>query len=239
MRALQKKKAIVMISPIKERLFTNLIDKATEDNMIKKLPVLCLLGLPFYAWSATEGMDLPLTQAIASEGALYAITLDALKENKLYKVTCSLTNPDNVETKFMIESRLLPSTHYAYVQLNNQPLENNMGSLQQGENQLSFQLLIGKADIEKYNRVALTALTDSLFQVNQCVASEVTPSKAVRSTEATTSDGGFFFAFNDTSNPVTIAVGNFFPTEYVIKPHDSRTVWVSSDNQNIHIKKIN
>ncbi|MDP1601893.1 MAG: hypothetical protein Q8M03_01340 [Legionella sp.] len=204
--------------------------------MIKKLSVVCLLSLPFYAYSAVEGMDLPLVQNVAPQNTSYAVPLDGLKENSLYQVTCSLTNTDTMEAKFMVEPRLLASSHYGNVQLNNLPFENNMGALQQGENQLSFQLLVEKTDREKYNRFVLTPLTDAPLQVNQCVASEITPSKT-RNTEAIRSDGGFFFAFNDTDNPVTIAVGNIWPTQYVIKPHDYRTVWVSSDNQDIRIKK--
>lgn len=50
--------------------------------------------------------------------------------------------------------------------------------------------------------------------------------------------GGFFFAYNDTDRSVTIGVGNFFPSEYTIDPHSYRTVFVSTDNQNIHIKSI-
>ena len=50
---------------------------------------------------------------------------------------------------------------------------------------------------------------------------------------------GSFIAYNDTDHTVTIRVGNFIPTEYKISPHSSELIFVSTDNQNIHISKIN
>lgn len=51
---------------------------------------------------------------------------------------------------------------------------------------------------------------------------------------------GTFTAYNDTDKEVTIEVGDFFSSwyRYTIGPHDSKRVWVSTDNQNIHIKSI-
>lgn len=50
---------------------------------------------------------------------------------------------------------------------------------------------------------------------------------------------GFNF-YNDTDQEVEIGVGNFFPKHFkqVIGPHSSQFVSVSSDNQEIHIYKI-
>jgi len=53
-----------------------------------------------------------------------------------------------------------------------------------------------------------------------------------------TAKSGAFFAYNDTDRVVTIGVGDFFPTTYVINPHSSQLVIVSTDNQAIHIKKV-
>lgn len=49
---------------------------------------------------------------------------------------------------------------------------------------------------------------------------------------------GIFFAYNETDKTVTIAVGDFFPSQYVVEPHSYRTIFVSTNNQNISIKKI-
>ncbi|MHB1946688.1 MAG: hypothetical protein ACYCQI_01065 [Gammaproteobacteria bacterium] len=46
---------------------------------------------------------------------------------------------------------------------------------------------------------------------------------------------GYFTAYNRTDREVTIAVGNWFPTEYTIGPRNSRNIAVSTDNQNIQI----
>lgn len=51
-------------------------------------------------------------------------------------------------------------------------------------------------------------------------------------------NSGLFFVSNDTDHTVTIGVGNFFPTKYTISPHNSTSVYVSSDNQNIHIYSV-
>ncbi|HLD16745.1 MAG TPA: hypothetical protein VJB02_03420 [Coxiellaceae bacterium] len=50
---------------------------------------------------------------------------------------------------------------------------------------------------------------------------------------------GDFIIYNDTNRVVTISVGNFFPTPYTIRPHGSRYVTVSTNNQNIHIETVN
>lgn len=49
---------------------------------------------------------------------------------------------------------------------------------------------------------------------------------------------GYFTAYNKTNKDVTIAVGNWFPTEYTIRAGDSRSIAVSTDNQDIHILGI-
>lgn len=48
----------------------------------------------------------------------------------------------------------------------------------------------------------------------------------------------YFRAINDTEKTVTISVGNFFPTKYTIQPKSSKVIFVSSDNQNIHIVEV-
>lgn len=55
---------------------------------------------------------------------------------------------------------------------------------------------------------------------------------------AKTKAGGWFQAFNDTDRAITITVGNYFPTSYTIDAHSSHIIWVTTDNQNIHIKQI-
>ena len=55
---------------------------------------------------------------------------------------------------------------------------------------------------------------------------------------ATTTLTGSFFAYNDTDHTVTIKVGNFIPTSYKITPHGSELIFVSTNNQNIHISEV-
>jgi hypothetical protein len=47
-----------------------------------------------------------------------------------------------------------------------------------------------------------------------------------------------FIASNDTDRAVTIRVGTFYPQSYTIGAHSYRTVWVSTNNQNIRISSI-
>lgn len=49
---------------------------------------------------------------------------------------------------------------------------------------------------------------------------------------------GYFYAYNDTKHTITLEVGNFFPIPYTIGPNSYQTIFVSTNNQNIHIKKI-
>lgn len=207
--------------------------------MIKKiLPSLFLSVLPLCTFAAGNEafLDLDLTEQFGSQNRSYAVSLDSLKENILYKLTCNLNNTENHDEKIMFEPRLLASSSYGNVQLNYKPLSSNSGYLKKGANLLSFQLLVGKADIDRYNRFVLTSFSDASIQVSQCKALELSPTST---SENLNSDGGFFYAYNDTDNPVTIAVGNLWLTEYDIQPHDWRMVFVSTNNQNIRIKPTN
>ena len=49
---------------------------------------------------------------------------------------------------------------------------------------------------------------------------------------------GYFNAINDTDKQITISVGNFIPTEYVLPPHGSKFIMTSTDNQNVHIVAV-
>ena len=170
----------------------------------------------------------------------YLITLEPLQKNTLYQLTCKINNPGNINSKLVFEPRLLSSSRYTNVQLNGKALASNTGYLQSGKNILSFLMVNEKDDTERYNRFILNSNSYPPIQVTQCAAQKISPNdkSQTKNSVSTQLNSGYFFAFNDTDRPVTIAVGNFLPIEYNIAPHDWLTVFVSSDNQNIHIKQI-
>lgn len=208
--------------------------------MITKLPAYLLSLLPVFAFASVSShlIDLPVIENIAAEKIAYEVSLDTLQTNILYTLSCSVVNIEGSDNQLLLEPHLLASSPYGNAQLNDQTMENNRGTLQLGENHLSFQVLIGKDDLEKYNRFTLTSLSEKAVQINHCVAAEFIPGSKKLNSKAMASSSGFFQAFNDTDHTVTIGVGNIFPTEYKIPPHDWKAVIVSTDNQNIHIKNI-
>lgn len=62
-------------------------------------------------------------------------------------------------------------------------------------------------------------------------------STSVFAANETKSNSGYFSFKNDTNKKITIHVGNWIPTEYNIAPHSSKTIAVSTDNQNIRLSK--
>lgn len=165
------------------------------------------------------------------------MSLASLEEKKFYEVFCSIDNNDNSEVGIIFEPRLLPSAHYGDVQLNQKGLLTNDGYLQQGENQLFFHLVVDKKDTTAYNQFSLRLKSEASVHFNTCYAKEISSPKSQKtSNKAKQSLGSLFFAYNDTHRPVLIAVGDFWPTEYYIEPYNWRAVFVSTDNQDIHIK---
>lgn len=206
--------------------------------MEKKWPALLLAVMPLYAY-AKNSIELPLAITSESQKIAYNVSLDTLQINVLYKITCRINKFEHVNVKLLFEPRLLASSSYGNVELNGHPLPGNTSYLQTGQNQLTFRVLIEKEDTEKYNRFVLSNALETPYEVEQCLAYQQSPtSDALKTNMAANSDGGYFFAYNDTDRLVTIAVGNFWPTAYEIKPHDWKIVFVSTDNQNIHIKQI-
>ncbi len=65
-----------------------------------------------------------------------------------------------------------------------------------------------------------------------------TTTVAVHAETVTNANSGFFIASNSTNHTVTIKVGNLMPTRYTISPHSSKTIIVSTNNQNIEISDI-
>jgi hypothetical protein len=209
--------------------------------------LLLLLPLHGYGEAKQQFLDLPITDNSDSKRVTYNVPLDRLKVNNLYKLTCSIANTENSEIGMIFEPRLLASSPYGNVALNDKLLTSNTGNLQQGKNTFSFRIMVGTEDKEKYNRFNLTSLSGTPIQITECIAHEDPPpatvnavaSKAIPSAAASSIGGGsFFVATNATDHLVTIAVGNLFPKEYQIDPHSWKTVFVSTDNQNIEIRMI-
>lgn len=209
----------------------------------KKLSTLILSLLPIYSHASIshDAMDLPLIEKYSDQKTEYAVSLSALKANVLYNLSCKVSNPEGRDTKIMVEPHLLASSTYSNVKLNNQPMESNTGTLQPGANQVTFSVLVGKGDAEHYNSFYLSNLSDTSLQVAQCTATESTPKINAQNASASSmsdSDRGYFYVTNETSKTVSIAVGNYFPTPYTIGPNTWKTIWVSSCNQDMYIKKI-
>ena len=201
---------------------------------------LAILPLSIHAIAREKTMELPLTENKALEKTTtYDVHLDLLNVNILYKITCNINNDRNPNAKLLFAPRLLASSAYGNVELNAQPLPNNSNFLRLGENILSFDVFIGQEDIENYNRVSLSNMTEASFQVDRCTAVDISAeSDDLKKDPIANLNGGYFFAYNNTDYLVTIGVGDFFPTKYVIEPHDRRFVFVSTNNQNIHIDDI-
>lgn len=167
--------------------------------------------------------------------------MENLEVNTPYKVTCTIQNNDDPNATLLFEPRLLPASTYGNVKLNNHPLPGNSDALQYGNNQLSFQMAITEPDSEKYNQFSLSSTMDAPFHIDSCIARvEPTSQNSAKATQAVSanSDWGFFYAYNNTEHVVTMGVGNFFPTPYVIQPNSWRFVTVSTNNQDIRITNI-
>lgn len=217
--------------------------------MNKKSTILLLLALPVYAIAADQpkAIDLPLTENVEQQKTTYNASLEKLPTDSLYQISCSINNNENNSPKVLLETRLLPTSQYGEVELNGKAMPNNSDTLQNGNNLLTFKLLIGKSYPSKYNAFILTNFAAAPFRIGQCSATEILPPKsaetnnkqATRALKATPgSSGGWFTVYNETDYIVSIAVGNFIPTPYTISPHNSKWVSVSTDNQDIHIKYI-
>jgi hypothetical protein len=208
----------------------------------------CLLSLLLVTPISTFAAASTLTVTAKSDaGTHYAVSLDSLMENTPYVITCDLASPESNDTPLLIEPHLLSGTNYQAVTLNGQEIKNNEGALRLGKNTLTFGLLSGKQDLSHYNRFDLSTSYELPIQITSCTAEALVQHKnngkttAVDIAKASTAlSGGFFIAYNDTNALVTLGVGNFFPDSYLytIYPHNSRTIYVSSDNQNIHIKEV-
>lgn len=217
--------------------FTNL----RVPHMRKKLSILFLIFFPFCVDAAVEpaSIELPVTQDQQLQQLTFKAPLDILHLNVVYRVTCTVNNLSDSSIRLLFEPRLLSSNRYGDVMLNEKPIQGNSDYLQTGVNQLRFQILMTQQDSEQYNRFVLSSAPEAVYRVEACRASAVlsggqdkSPSKISRSA------GGFFFAINETDHRVTIGVGNFWPTLYVLEPHNQKVVWVSTDNQDIRIKQI-
>ncbi|GGI88297.1 hypothetical protein GCM10007966_16320 [Legionella impletisoli] len=169
----------------------------------------------------------------------YQVSLDNLQVNVPYTISCHVITTDDSSARLLLEPHLLASSAYGNVMLNNQSLPSNSDYLRRGDNELTFRVLVGKEDFEKYNSFKLSNPLNTSYQVSQCVAKEESPKPQVlQENRPSNINGGFFFAYNETDYKVTIGIGNFFPENYKIEPHSWRTIWVSTDNQDIRIKRI-
>lgn len=177
----------------------------------------------------------------SSEQVSHQLNLDNLKINVLYKITCDIKNT-NENAKILFEPHLLATTNYGDIKLNEQTFSNNSGNLKPNNNEFSFRMLINKEDINQYNKFTLSSNSATPIQINQCRAIESLPTDnqlKLNKTMATAAlSGDFFFAFNDTDHLIHISVGTFFPVSYRIEPNDYRVIFVSTDNQNIRITKV-
>jgi hypothetical protein len=200
--------------------------------------LLLLLSMGVYASPKKTPIELTVIQG-ESQQSHFEMPLDRLQVNVLYQITCDIVTAEKSGIKILFEPRLLASSSYGNVELNEVPIPNNSDNLKFGKNRLTFRLLISKKDVENYNRFALNSSSELPFQIPTCTArEEIPPVTRVKSILTSNADGGYFFAINNTDRAVVVGVGNFFPTEYVINPHDWRAVFVSTDNQNIHIQRI-
>ena len=178
------------------------------------------------------------SESIHPQPLSYHFSLKQLKTNRPYKVTCTLYNNDDTDTHLLFEPHLLVSTHYGNIMLNKQLLSNHIGVVHRGENTFTFFLLVTAKDPEQYNRFTLSSIEDTGYQVEACKAIPqiIQPSenKGINAIPSLAS----FIARNNTNYKVHLGVGNYIQSPYTIQPKDWRWVWVSSDNQNIHINKI-
>ncbi|WP_367607417.1 hypothetical protein [Legionella sp. W05-934-2] len=183
---------------------------------------------------ASQEISLPWNKISQTNQAEHIVSLNGLQPYTAYNVSCSFFNSLETSVDFLISPRLLPESQYRNVQLNQKPLANNHGQLQAGNNLISFDIEVQKEDSQHYNQLTLKSDSNTPPILTECIATPLT-NNVRHNQHSEVSSGGYFFAYNDTNHPVTITVGNFFPTKYAIKPHGRKMVWVSTDNQDIHV----
>jgi hypothetical protein len=85
--------------------------------------------------------------------------------------------------------------------------------------------------------LATVALMSLTCAVSAAEPVSVPENVAVTKEAAVNSDTQVFI--NKTSRKLTLSVGDFFPTDYNIKPGETIYVYVSSNNQTVRIKDAN
>lgn len=158
-----------------------------------------------------------------------SVSLSSLNSDTTYNITCSLLS--NNQTTVLLEPHLLGSSYYSFYD------KNNMSNMQIGENEISFSLQHGQSS--KYNSFALTDLNGFPLQIKHCLASVAVPQKSLVAKNDDVSRDYFRF-YNDTDRDIVIGVGNFFPGWYThdIVSHGFHYIYVTTNNQNIHLKQI-
>jgi len=212
--------------------------------MLKEtIATLALSCLSFctYADNSPSEITLPQLEApqLASE-AYSMISLEPLKANTLYTVTCNINNSENGEVRLLLEPRLLDSSSYGGVRLNSKSLLSNAGNLQIGDNQLDFQVVVRKTDTDKYNRVKISYLSGQNTALGACVAKESSVADNESSAQKINSTGTHFFTLrNSSSRKISVKVGSFLPSYYDLDPNKSKIVMSSTDTPpNIDVTQV-
>lgn len=203
--------------------------------MNKKIIVIFLSILPICTFAVDNkdnGMPLPLLVNTNASLITFTAPLDTLQLNTTYQITCTISGTENSNGTIVLEPHLLSSSSYANVQLNNELIPNNSGTLRQGDNQLSFLLETRKDDPQKFNKIVLSGSADASIQVTQCLASKFLPKAETLQKNSTQNLGGaYYIVTNTTDKTVVINVGGIiFSSDYTISPHDWKTILYTGEN---------
>jgi hypothetical protein len=192
---------------------------------MKKTILSILILLNGSAFAASPGSTIALNvQEEVQPAAQAAFFLNSLVKDAFYNVTCNIYNPnrDGVDLRFEMDEK--NASGHGKFSLNGSELSNDQGTLNYGDNTVSVNVVSGATD----NSIVVKNLNfNSSVKLSNCVARPVT--KNLASQKALS--GGHFTLYNDTDKTIDIGVGNFVPTNYTVKPHDSKWVFVSKDNR--------
>lgn len=181
--------------------------------MLKKIIVtLTMFFLPFSIYADNDVSAINLPQLNMGSNTSATISLEPLRVDTLYKVTCNINNSDNGEIKILLEPRLLDSSIYGEAHLNNKSLTSNAGILQVGGNQLDFKVVMKDADPTRYNQVKLSYVSGNNTLVENCVAKEVSTQKSDADTQKLNNTYITYFTLkNSSSHKIQVKVGSVFP----------------------------
>ncbi len=190
----------------------------------------CLSGSSLAFAASTVALAVPANNVIQAKSEL-ALPMDALTTDVPYMVTCDVESTAPTGLDISLAPSLAAKGGYGVATVNAKPMFNNVGTLKNGENTVSFMTSISN-NKDQPNQIIFKNL-DSRFTsvIKSCEAKPVSNVTDAAHQVA----GGYFYVTNNLPYYVDITVGNFTPTGYCLYPNSVTYISVTTAYQNIAI----